>query len=184
MSSSTCGQGLPGRLFFPQMSLGCRGCGYVNASDRGLVGRTLKLIAGVAKRRDVPDLKTGLLPRQYSSRQTHHGGNDLFSRRLFLTSDDWRKCKDNPIPSRDLFVEELYPAGVHLSSAGEKISITQSRPYRINQPLIGPRRISYQAFVVCHKTGLGRELAVYSHKAGGLGHESGGCSSRSWPLDA
>lgn len=32
-----------------------------------------------------------------------------------------------------------------------------------NQPFIGSR-ISYQAFVVCHKAGLGREFAARFHK--------------------
>lgn len=86
---------------------------------KGLIERTLKLIASVAKRRDVPDLKIGLLlantqaVRRIMERKTFH------LHRLFLTSQDWQNCKEDPVPSRELFVEELYNAGVHLNLSGE-----------------------------------------------------------------
>ena len=36
-------------------------------------------------------------------------------RRLFLMSQDWQYCKEDPIPSRELFVEKLYNIGVYLN---------------------------------------------------------------------
>ena len=43
--------------------------------------------------------------------------NDLL-RIMFLTSDDWKQAKDSNISSRELSVEELYEAGVHLDAGG------------------------------------------------------------------
>ncbi len=86
---------------------------------QGLIERSLKLIASIAKRRDVPDLKTGLLlantqaVRQIMEEKTFH------SRRLFLMPQDWQMCKENSVPSRDLLDKELYNAGVHLNLVGE-----------------------------------------------------------------
>ncbi len=86
---------------------------------QGLVKQSLKLIASVANWRDVPDLKTGLLlantqaVRRIIERKTFH------SCRLFLTPQDWQLCKENPIPSRDLFDKELHNVGIHLNLAGE-----------------------------------------------------------------
>lgn len=93
--------------------------------SRGLVERTLKLIAAVAKRRDVPDLKTGLLLANTQAVRRIMEGKTFYSRRLFLTSQDWQHCKEDPVPSRELFVKKLYDAGVHLNLAGE---ICSGRP--------------------------------------------------------
>lgn len=38
---------------------------------------------------------------------------------LFLTLQDWQHCKEDPIPSRELFFDELYNAGIHLNLDGE-----------------------------------------------------------------
>lgn len=38
---------------------------------------------------------------------------------MFLTSDDWKQAKDSNVPSRELSVEELYDAGVHLHAEWE-----------------------------------------------------------------
>ncbi len=43
----------------------------------------------------------------------------FYSRRLFLTSQDWQNCKEDPVSSRELFVEELYDAGVYLNLSEE-----------------------------------------------------------------
>lgn len=81
--------------------------------------RTLKLIASVALRRDVEDLQTGLLLANTQAVRRITEGKTFFSRRLYLTSDDWKQCKNLPVPSRDLYIEELTMAGVHINSAGE-----------------------------------------------------------------
>ncbi|MCJ1349570.1 hypothetical protein MMC31_007811 [Peltigera leucophlebia] len=86
---------------------------------KGLVGRTLQLIAGVAKQRDVSNLKTGLLLANTQAVKQIMEGKTFHLRRLFLTSQDWQQCKEDPIPSRELYVEELYNAGVHLNLGGE-----------------------------------------------------------------
>lgn len=91
--------------------------GYIRS--QGLLERSLKLIASVAKRRDVPDLKTGLLLANTHAVKRIMEGKTFHSRRLFLTPQDWQICKDNPVPSRDIFDEELHDAGVHLNLAGE-----------------------------------------------------------------
>ncbi|MCJ1342679.1 hypothetical protein MMC31_000866, partial [Peltigera leucophlebia] len=93
---------------------------------RGLVGWTLQLIAGVSKRRDVPDLRTGLLLANTQAVKRIMEGKTFHSRRLFLTSQDWQQCKEDPVPSRELYVEELYNAGVHLNLGRE---ICAGRPF-------------------------------------------------------
>ncbi len=86
---------------------------------QGLVEQSLKLIASIANRRDVPDLKTGLLLANTQVVRQIMEGKTFHSRRLFLTTQDSQLCKENPIPSRDLFDEKLHNAGVHLNLAGE-----------------------------------------------------------------
>ncbi len=50
--------------------------------------RTLKLVAAVVNRQDVPDLKTGLLFANTQAVRRITEGSTFFSQRLFLTSDD------------------------------------------------------------------------------------------------
>lgn len=91
-------------------------------SGKGFAERTLKLVAGVAKRRDVPDLKTGLLLANTQAVRRIMEGTTIFARRLFLTPDDWKQCEDLPIPCRVLFVDELYSAGVQLNFGWRNLS--------------------------------------------------------------
>lgn len=44
---------------------------------------------------------------------------------IFITSQDWQHCKEDPVPSRELFIDELYNIGVHLNLGRE---ICTSRP--------------------------------------------------------
>ncbi len=66
---------------------------------QGLVERSLKLIASVANRRDVPDLKTGLLLANTQAVRRIMEGKTFHSRRLFLTPQHWQMCKENPVSS-------------------------------------------------------------------------------------
>lgn len=86
--------------------------------NQGYLGRTLRLIASVAVRRDVENLRTGLLLVNTQAVRRITEGKTHFSGRLFLTPDDWKQGKDLPVPSRDLLFEELTVAGVHINSAG------------------------------------------------------------------
>ncbi len=87
--------------------------------SKGFVERTLKLMAVLANRRDVPDLKTGLLLANTQAVRRITKRSTFFFRRLFLINDNWKQCKELPIPNQDLFVEELLTAGVYINSAGE-----------------------------------------------------------------
>ncbi len=87
--------------------------------SKSFVKRILKLVAVVANRRDMPNLKMGLLLTNTQVVKRITEGSTFFFQRLFLTRIDWKQCKEPPIPSRDLFVEELLAAGVHINSAGE-----------------------------------------------------------------
>ncbi len=86
---------------------------------QGLVEQSLKLITSIANRRDVPDLKTGLLLANTQAVRQIIEGKTFHSRCLFLKPQDWQLCKQNPVPSRDLFDEKLYNAGIHLNLARE-----------------------------------------------------------------
>ncbi len=86
---------------------------------QSLVERSLKLIASITNQRDIPDLKTGLFLANTQVVRQIMEGKTFHSRCLFLTPQDWQLCKENPIPSRDLFDEELHNAGVHLNLIGE-----------------------------------------------------------------
>ncbi len=55
---------------------------------QGLVEWSLKIIASVANRRDVPNLKTGLLLANTQAVRRIMEGKTFHSRRLFLTSQD------------------------------------------------------------------------------------------------
>lgn len=46
-------------------------------------------------------------------------GLTYFFQCLFFTSDDWKQCKELPIFSRDLSVEELLAADIHINFAGK-----------------------------------------------------------------
>lgn len=83
--------------------------------SRSLVERTLKFIAGVAKRPDVPDLKTGLLLANTQALKQIIKGKTFHLHRLFLTLQNWQHCKEDPVPSQELFVDEPYNAGVYLN---------------------------------------------------------------------
>lgn len=100
---------------------------------QGHVERTLKLIASVSVRRDVNDFETGLLLANTQAVRRITQGKTFFSRRLYLTSDDWKQCEDLPVPSRPLFLDELTAAGVHINSSGE------IRPGPPLVPLLLPR---------------------------------------------
>ncbi len=86
---------------------------------QGLVERSFKLIASVANRRDVPDLKTGLLLANTQAIRQIMEGKTFHLRWLFLMPQDWQICKKNPVLSRDFLDEKLHNAGVHLNLARE-----------------------------------------------------------------
>lgn len=102
----------------------------------GLVEQTLKLIAGVARWLDIPDLNTGLLIANTQANKQIIEGKTFHLYRLLLTLQDWQHCKEDPVSSRELFVEELYNAGVYLNLVGKicagwpllLISIRSDRP--------------------------------------------------------
>ncbi len=86
---------------------------------QGLVEQSLKLIASVANQRDVSDLKTGLLLANTQGVRRIMEGKTFYSRRLFLTPQDWQMCKENLVLSRDLLDVKLHDAEVHLNLARE-----------------------------------------------------------------
>lgn len=46
-------------------------------------------------------------------------GKTFYLYSLFFNLQDWQLCKENPIPSKDLFNKKLYNASVYLNLVGE-----------------------------------------------------------------
>lgn len=87
--------------------------------------RTLRLIACLARRSDVPNLATGLA--MVNSRAVYRilEGTNHYLQRSFVTPDGCKKVQDMAVPSRDFPIDNLVAAKVHLNNLGE---IAPGRP--------------------------------------------------------
>ncbi len=86
---------------------------------KGYFNWTLKLVAQVAWRSDVPNrvMAFQIVHAQVVCRLTEY--KNWYALRRYITLDDWLQAKNLPVSSRELIVEELAEASVHINPEGE-----------------------------------------------------------------
>ena len=90
-----------------------------SVESKGYFNRTLKLIANVARRSDVPDLATALLLVNTQAVRRLSECKNRYALRRYITPDDWLQVKHLPVPTRQLTLEELADVRVHINQDGE-----------------------------------------------------------------
>lgn len=102
--------------------------------------RTLKLVASVARRTDIPDYDTALLLVNTQAVRRLMECKNQYARRRYITSDDWLQVQELPVPSRHLTLDELAVARVHLDQFGE---ICAGAPFLpVVSPAPGPSSVA------------------------------------------
>ena len=87
--------------------------------SKSLVKQILKLITGVAKQPDVPNLKTSLFLANTQAVRQIIEEKTFYLHWLFLTLQDWLHSKKDPVLSWEFFIDKLYNVRVHLNLGKE-----------------------------------------------------------------
>ena len=95
---------------------GVEGTSFIEG--KGYSDRTVKLVGSLSRRPDVPNLATGLSMVNARAVSRLLEGTNYYSRRTYVTPDDWLQVQDMPVPTSEIPIEDLVAAKVHVNNLG------------------------------------------------------------------